>query len=223
MSACWVLLPLPWQAGLEMTWDAARVGCFPIGAVVTDSEGNILTRARNRIGETFEKDEHTLGSPLAHAELSALIQFPYGEIDPHTCTLYATMEPCPLCMGALYMSGIRHLNYACRDPYAGSTDMLGATPYLSRKPVKAVGLTNADLENVLAALHTEFTIRRGSEAAKQVIDVWQGTLPLAVQFGRELYKNNAVLGMREQGLNAGQAFDRLLRLLSDYQQRPSSK
>ena len=43
------------------------------------------------------------------------------------CIVYTTTEPCPLCMGALYMSGVRGLRFTSRDPWAGSANLLGTT------------------------------------------------------------------------------------------------
>lgn len=61
----WQTLALPWQAAFEEAWVAYLAGCLPIGAVVADDEGVILTRGRNRIGETY--------NGLSHAELNALV------------------------------------------------------------------------------------------------------------------------------------------------------
>jgi tRNA(Arg) A34 adenosine deaminase TadA len=130
------MIPRSWQACLEEAWLAYCAGCVPVGAVVTDAAGRVLAYGRNQIWDTQGEEGCLSGHPLAHAEINALIQLPKEGIDPHTCTLYTTMEPCPLCLGAFYMSGVRQLRYASRDPYAGSTDLLGATPYLRRKPVR---------------------------------------------------------------------------------------
>ena len=73
---------------------------------------------------------------MAHAEVEALQKLDFDAIDPHSCALYTTTEPCPMCMGTFYMSGIRTLHYASREPYSGSTNLLGTTWYLSRKPIK---------------------------------------------------------------------------------------
>ncbi len=95
------------------------------------------------------------GHKLAHAEINALLAVSLPHDEFRQLAIYTTMEPCPLCMGAIYMAGVRRIYYACRDSYAGSIDMLGSTPYLSRKPIKAFGPPRGDLENILAAIQTE--------------------------------------------------------------------
>ena len=105
---------------------------MPIGAVITDASGQILARGRNhsRDGGPAPVHSHT----LAHAEVNALLALNSDHADPHTCILYTSCEPCPLCFGAFYMSGLRELRYASRDPFGDSVNLLGATPYLKRKP-----------------------------------------------------------------------------------------
>ena len=92
---------------------------------------------------------------LAHAELNALLALKADRQTRHAASLYTTTEPCPLCLGAFYMSGVRTLHYAAREPFAGSTNLLGTTPYLSRKPIKVYGPADPDLEALVTALAVE--------------------------------------------------------------------
>jgi hypothetical protein len=96
-----------------------------------------------------------------------------------------TMEPCPLCLGALYMSSVRQLHYACRDPYAGSVDLLSTTPYLRRKPIQVHGLESPEMETFLMALQCEFEFNFGlSETTRRLLGVWREVLPEGVSAGR---------------------------------------
>ena len=63
-----------------------------------------------------------------------------------------------MCMGAIYMSGVRTLNFAARDPFAGSINMLGTTWYLERKSIKVFG-PDQELEMVIVALFVEHELR----------------------------------------------------------------
>ena len=60
-----------------------------------------------------------------------------------------------MCMGTFYMSGLRTLHFASRDPYAGSVDLLGKTWYLSKKPIKVFGPANPALEIIIMAMAVE--------------------------------------------------------------------
>ena len=163
----WKLLPSHWRAALDEAWEAYKAGSVPIGAVIVDAEGRILTRGRSRRFETTGEPGTVFGSPLAHAELNALLALDYAKVEPPECILYTTVEPCPLCMGAAYMAGIRRILYASHDPWAGSANMLGATPYLSMKPVKCPDPDDPELEEAMIALNVEFfcqgTMRRNDE------------------------------------------------------------
>src|SRR5512140_3513299 len=98
----WQELESPWQTALEESWAAYCAGSIPIGAVVTDASGAILSRGRNRAHEKTASPTGGTVGPLAHAELNALLALDFSAIDPHTCHIYTVTEPCPMCMGAIY-------------------------------------------------------------------------------------------------------------------------
>jgi tRNA(adenine34) deaminase len=97
---------------------AAASGEVPIGAVVV-REGEVLGRGYNR----REID----GDPLAHAEILAIRQAAgtMGGWRLTGCTMYVTLEPCPMCAGALVASRIERLVYGAADPKAGYCGSLG--------------------------------------------------------------------------------------------------
>ena len=97
------------RAALAEAEQAARNGEVPIGAVVA-RDGAILAAARNRVLET--------GDPTAHAEILALRAAAdrIGNYRLTGCDLYATVEPCLMCAGAIAHARIRRLVYARRSP-----------------------------------------------------------------------------------------------------------
>ncbi len=187
MNTFWDTLSLPWQVCLAEAWLAYRAGCIPIGAVITAPDGAIVSRGRNRSNDPVVPDGMVHNSKLAHAELNALIVFLDGEFDLRYCTLYTVLEPCPLCLGALYMAGVRKFCYAARDPWAGSVNLLGASPYLSRKPVQAFGPSNPALEQIIIAIQV-VSFRQGViERLGQVLDTWREVFPQYVAFGEQVF------------------------------------
>jgi tRNA(adenine34) deaminase len=100
---------------------AAERGEVPVGAVVA-KDGEILATAHN--------ERETLKDPTAHAELLALRRAAreLGSWRLTGCTLYATLEPCPMCAGALYAARISRLVYAAQDPKAGASGTLYNLP-----------------------------------------------------------------------------------------------
>mgnify|MGYP002681725500 FL=1 len=107
----WNDLSPAWKICWSEAWEACRLGCVPVGALILDAEGREISRGRNRIG--VDAPAGQIGhSDLAHAEMNALVQVDRRRVNTHACTLYTLLEPCPLCMGAIYMTGIRTIAYA---------------------------------------------------------------------------------------------------------------
>jgi tRNA(Arg) A34 adenosine deaminase TadA len=178
----WSELSLPWQVCFQETCQAYLNGTVPIGAVLIGPQGEIISRGRNQIfvGESADSPGLVRCHKLAHAELNALLAVGSIPVDFRNSTIYSAVEPCPLCMGAIYMCGVRQIRYAVSDPYAGSTDMLESTPYLSRKKVKASADAPKHLEIILAALNLEFFVRQGVARRDAVWESWIEAHPLAL-------------------------------------------
>jgi tRNA(adenine34) deaminase len=207
----WEKLDPPWQASLELAWEAYCDDCYPIGAVVTDENGKILTRGRNRIYEKRTRHGRERGNELAHAEVEALRALDFPAIDPHTCILYTTTEPCPMCMGTFYMSGLRTLHFASRDPYAGSVNLLGKTWYLSRKPIKVTG-PDPLLEPIVVALFVEQDVRIHSQELSTELfwEIYRGAIPNGVEFGLDLARKGTLQDLRKRGASTKEMIDSLL-------------
>ncbi len=216
----WSDLSPIWQACLEEAWQAFLHGTVPIGAVIADGVGEILTRGRNHIYDDSHLPGQVSRNQLAHAELNALLHFDRTAHDQHTCAVYTSLEPCPLCMGAIYMMGIRNIHYAARDAYAGSTDLLGKTPYLSKKVVRVIGPLRREIEDVLIALQVLFGLQRAdlpfNSRASEVFAAWQTVCPQGVALGRRLSAQDQYRRMRDAALNAEQGFDFLFTELESF-------
>ena len=200
-------LSTAWQACFEEAWRAYCAGSVPIGALVTDAAGQVLSRGRNRIFEDGGQVDYLSGQTLAHAEINALITLNVNQAERLGCVLYTTVEPCPLCMGAFYMSSVRELRYACREPYAGSVNLLGKTPYLSRKPVKVFGPEHPKFEIVNMSLLVEFDIFMKGESDNRLLETWEKVVPRGVWLGQQLYHSGEFRKMREVGKTAKEVLD----------------
>lgn len=139
--------PEPMRRALELAREAAQEGEVPVGAVVV-CEGKIISEGRNR----REKDKNA----LCHAELEAIDGAcrALGGWRLWKCQLYVTLEPCPMCAGAIINARIPQVIYGASDPKAGSCGSvvdLFALPYNHRPQVTA-----GFLEEEAAALLREF-------------------------------------------------------------------
>jgi tRNA(adenine34) deaminase len=211
----WSDLLKPWQACFELAWEAYCDDCIPIGAVVTDAKGKILSRGRNRVyPRRVWEQRPSPGVEIAHAELEALQLLDYTGLDQHSCILYTTTEPCPMCMGAFYMSGVRTLHFAARDPFGGSVNLLGTTWYLSRKPIKVFG-PDPELESAIMALFVEQELRFHAGKFPEGL-FWEmvgKAIPEGISLGRCLYEHSELESMRKSGMAACDGYDRLALLV----------
>lgn len=98
---------------LQEARQAGELGEVPIGAVLV-WEGQVVGRGSNR--REIDQD------PTAHAEMLAIRQAArnQGSWRLLDTTLYVTLEPCTMCMGAIILARIPRLVFACRDPRAGA-------------------------------------------------------------------------------------------------------
>jgi len=209
----WSDLAKPWQVCFEEALAGYQAGSFPIGAAVFDSNGSLLARGRNHIFDNHAAPGQVSLNQLAHAELNTLLQIDRRSHDLHASILYTSLEPCPLCMGAIYMSGIRKIFYGARDSFAGSTDLLGTTPYMTRKNVQAVGPAEPVLETIFLGLQVLSEIRRKNASGwllfETVVGSWKGTCPAAVALGQTLYDRHYLDQWIDQGCVPGHTFEML--------------
>ena len=141
------------RLALEQAEKAATVGEVPVGAVVVRN-GEVIAAAGNR-----RECDHRA---TAHAELLAieLACEKLGTWRLHECTLYVTLEPCPMCAGAIVNARLGRVVYGCKDARAGAMGSvlnLLSYPLNHRMPI-TVGVCEAECRAVLQAF---FQSRRG--------------------------------------------------------------
>jgi tRNA(adenine34) deaminase len=101
------------KAALAVAHDAVSHGEVPIGAIVVH-EGKIIAKAHNW--------RETWRDPTAHAELLAIqaASQHLGGWRLSECTLYVTLEPCPMCAGAIMLSRLQHVYFGALDSKGGA-------------------------------------------------------------------------------------------------------
>ena len=102
------------RMALALAREAAENGEVPVGCVIADSAGTVIGRGRNR---REEKADAT-----AHAEIEAIREAgeALGSWRLDGCTLYVTLEPCPMCTGAIISARVPTLVYGTADAVSGS-------------------------------------------------------------------------------------------------------
>jgi tRNA(adenine34) deaminase len=110
----WDALDPPWQAVLDEAWASWCASCFGIGAVITDGDGCIVARGRNRILEVPSEPGVLAGNQMAHAEMNALAGLRLGEYPGYR--LYTSLEPCIMCASTITIFRIPEVCFAAHDP-----------------------------------------------------------------------------------------------------------
>jgi tRNA(adenine34) deaminase len=128
------------QTALQLAEDAARHGDVPIGAVVARGD-EVLGRAGN--------ERELRGDPTAHAEILAMRQASerLGGWRLLETTIYVTLEPCPMCAGAITLGRVSRLVYGAADPKGGAVGSvidLFAEPVVNHRPAVEGGLLAAE-------------------------------------------------------------------------------
>jgi tRNA(adenine34) deaminase len=106
------------EMALEEAALAADADEVPIGAVIVSQEKGVIARAHNQ--------REMLHDPTAHAEMIAITQAAEAlrSWRLENCILYVTLEPCPMCAGAIVQARLPLVVYGAADPKAGACDTL---------------------------------------------------------------------------------------------------
>lgn len=142
-----------WEA-LTLAREAAAAGEVPVGCVIV-RDGAIIGRGRNR-----REEKQAVSS---HAELEAMAQAnaAVSSWRLEGCELYVTLEPCPMCAGAIINSRIRRVVYGAADTKAGccgSVTDLFAMPF-NHHPVVEQGLRAEEAQALLQAFFKDLRAR----------------------------------------------------------------
>jgi len=143
------------EQALSLAREAEERGDVPIGAVVVrDSDGEIIGRGMN--------DREACHRASGHAEMNAIEQAceTLSTWHLHGCTLYVTLEPCPMCAGACVNSRIGRVVFALRDAKAGAFgSVMNMNSYpLNHKVAVTYGVCEQEARNLLRSF---FEKRRG--------------------------------------------------------------
>jgi len=103
----------PMTMALSLARDAMAEGEVPVAAIITNAEGEVIASASNRV----ERD----GDPTAHAEMLVIREAAskLGQNRLNNCDLWVTLEPCPMCAGAIAHARLRRVYYGAEDPKSG--------------------------------------------------------------------------------------------------------
>ncbi|MCJ7728405.1 MAG: tRNA adenosine(34) deaminase TadA [Sedimentisphaerales bacterium] len=143
------------RIAIDQAQIAQENGDVPIGAVIVHNN-QVIAKAYNQ--------REQLQDPTAHAEIIALTQAAAALENWHLngCTMYVTLEPCPMCAGALVLARIDRLVYGCDDPKTGAVKSLYNITQDSRLNHR-LEVTSGVLADECSQILQEFFLKRRTE------------------------------------------------------------
>lgn len=143
--------PAPMRRALELAAQAAADGEVPVGAVLT-KEGAIVAEARNAMRSTLD--------PTAHAEIVTLrlASERLGSARLDGCSLWVSLEPCPMCAAAIGIARVSELRFGAEDPKGGGVvhgPRIYAQPTCHHRPDVLGGIGEAQSAELLRRFFAE--------------------------------------------------------------------
>ncbi len=121
------------QKALDQAKLAFKIGEVPVGAVIVDSDGEVLAKGYNKI----EKDK----CQLYHAEVIAIKKAckKKGDWRLDDCWMYVTLEPCLMCLGLMKLSRLKGVIYGAKSPLFGLGCKFDKLPVFYKKGFEIIG------------------------------------------------------------------------------------
>lgn len=192
-DTAWQGLGCSGQRALELAWQGFCVGNKGVGAVLTNSEGEIVHEGRNRMND--QRLNGTLsGSAIAHAEIDVLSHLAPGEYSDWTLT--TTLQPCPMCASALALSSVGTVRFLAADPLASGVETLsGQVPCLARDWPRIEGPEKspmAEFSMLLSVYHATQLRPLGS-----LVRAFREAHPLLVDYATERWSPDMETGVED--------------------------
>ncbi len=142
------------EMALEEAAVAATADEVPVGAVIVSLTRGVIARAHNQREQLLD--------PTAHAEMIAITQAADALRSWRLtdCVLYVTLEPCPMCAGAIVQARLPFVVYGCTDPKAGACDTLYRITSDARLNHRARVIGGVLAERCAGALSAFFAAKR---------------------------------------------------------------
>lgn len=133
-AAAFASLARPMQLALESALEAMRAGSLGIGATIVRSDGEVVSRGRNRLHESDPGDDAVAGTSLAHAEINALSKLRFRAHEGDELVLHTTLQPCVQCLGAIRLGPVREVVILAPDPlWIGIEGLRAVSPFVGQR------------------------------------------------------------------------------------------
>ena len=142
------------ELALAQADKAAAEDEVPVGAVIVSLRQGVIAQAHNQ--------REQLHDPTAHAEMIAITQAAQalGSWRLDDCVMYVTLEPCPMCAGAIVLARLPYVVYGCSDPKAGACHTLYSITTDARLNHRATVVSDVLADRCAAVLSEFFAAKR---------------------------------------------------------------
>lgn len=191
-----------WQKVFELGWKSFCEGNLPIGAIIVDDDGNVLSVGRNN----YVSSKRFPNCKVDHAETECIQQLDINKYpDLKSYTLYTSMEPCPMCIGTIIMSNLKRVRVAAHDSWAGASDICIKNQYAQKKSVE-IEFADDFMANIQIAMQGCVELRNNgtdSEVYKSFMEMY----PVGASGAYTLFSKKLLDELVESGASAEKAFD----------------
>lgn len=142
-----------WEICFDLCLESINSGSLGISALIADEEHTVIAKGRNQLFDDDDSCNTIVNTVVSHAEINALANLPEKYRDDRNLTIFTTVEPCLMCLGALSMSCVRNVVIGSRDDYSGATRLINKDWYLIKKDF-SIQFVNDEVENLFFILST---------------------------------------------------------------------
>jgi tRNA(Arg) A34 adenosine deaminase TadA len=141
-----------WEKCLNLAIESFNAKSLAIASVIINNKDDIVSYGSNQLRDNRDTHNKITLSSIAHAEMNAIHNLGISGMDGKDFTLYTTVEPCPMCIGAISLSRIKNVVIGSKDPYAGSTQWAQSNNYINSKNIK-ISFETGYYEKLFFKLH----------------------------------------------------------------------
>ena len=203
-------LDIYWKRIFDLEWTSLCEGSKAIAALIVSEDGTIISEGRNKIGE-----ESIPNPRVSHAEVEAIRGLDINKY-PHVknYTLYAALEPCPMCMGTMVMGGIRNIVIGAKDAHGGAMGLIEYSSYLKGKNINIVWMPQeyGDVQRGFQALK-ELLYNTNEERLERMMTDFSVYNSKGVIAAKELIQEGIFKNKKPFFYSAEEIFDKLMMLI----------
>ncbi len=203
------------QQAFLAAWSAYKRGSIPVGCAIVDTENRLVATGENSIYAT-DGNEIITNHSLAHAELNAILKVAYAKHGDklRSYTLYTTMEPCPLCFGAIVQGQIRHVKFAVIDKLGGAAALNKTLDYIKSQHID-IQSSDEVLQILQICLVVYRRLQLGLGDNNDLFGIYREYCPIGVKVGQQLYADEKFNNMVLHNENPVYIYDYILNIIEN--------